>query len=91
MKIIKMPAAEKHKPTDVLRAVCEVAVNGTVLSEMRHRLRIMDAIDASNGTMTLEDADHEFLVRLLGEFKFAVAHPDILAACDAVLKAGTPD
>ena len=48
----------------VLREVVRRPLNaqaGIQISEMRQSLRVLDAIDASNGTLELEDADFAHL------------------------------
>lgn len=85
MKAITLQSeGRKFKPGDILRSVCETAPEGVQIGEMRQRLRILDALDKANGQLTLEDADHALLRSLLGKFRFAVAHADIVAAIDAV-------
>jgi len=45
---------------------------GATIDEMRRSIRVLDALDAANGTLELEDADYELLKRKVEGLPWAV-------------------
>lgn len=77
---------------EVIQLVADHAgERGVTALEMRKRCRILAALDAADAHgLRLEDADHEFLKQLVNDFRFAVAHPNLLRIIDDVNEAGPP-
>ncbi len=90
MKSIALPAATEHQPRAIIKAVAETPSRDggqqvpITIGEMRQRIRILDALDKSTDTLTLEDADYDRLVALFDVFPFGMAHRDIVALADAI-------
>lgn len=73
---------------DVIRAVANQpgSGGGVSVTDLRKRVRLLDAVDAAeNGFVRLEDADHEFLARLVNNFQFGLASRELLAVVDGIL------
>jgi hypothetical protein len=60
---------------------------GIQIEEMRKSIRLLDAIDAANGTLELEDADHQFLKQKLDNMGWNVADRRIVQLIDDVSNA----
>lgn len=90
MKYIPFHDSDKFKT----RAVIEAVAGGPrqqKVDEMRRRVRILDALEKATTTgMMIEDADHEHLVKIVKEFDFGIAHPELLRVIDDILGAGPP-
>lgn len=90
MKTISFPAATDHQPRVIIKTVVETPSHEgsqqvpISISEMRQRIRILDVLDKSTDTLTLEDADYDRLVALFDAFPFGMAHRDIVALADAI-------
>lgn len=90
MKYIPLRTGEKFNTKAVIGAVAGGPARQKV-DEMRRRVRILDALEKEPSThILLEDADHEHLVKLVNEFDFGVAHPDLLKIVDDILEAKAP-
>jgi len=67
---------------DYLRAIMQSPMNtqtGADIEEIRHSIRILDAIDnASGNQIEIEDADYAFLIRKINAAKFMFITPEIL-------------
>lgn len=86
------PTEERFEAITVLKAVVTTPVGGGVnIAEMRKRLRIEDALNATagNGMLMLEDEDHAALVAIIKGFPFGVVHRDIDRIVAAVEEADT--
>lgn len=57
---------------------------GIGIEEMRNSIRVLDALDASNGTLELEDADYELLKSKLLSMPWSVADRRILTLIEDV-------
>ena len=83
-----------EKPGDITvdyRAVLRDAVRrplnpqaGMQIDEMRRSIRVLDALDAANGTLELEDADWDHLKEKVQAMPWAVADRRIIDLVDAV-------
>ena len=72
---------------DVLAAVVKRPLNpreGIAISEMRQSLRVLDAIDASNGTLELEDADYSLLKEKINAMPWNLVDRRIIELVDDV-------
>ena len=72
---------------NVLKQVVSMPTNGLTLEGMRRGLKILDALDAADGTIELADAQWEFLCDCIRNFRWAVADQRFLALSDSVLNA----
>lgn len=87
MKSVALPDFATFKTRDVIRQIIEAVPpqsGGIGLADMRHRLKLLDKLDAADETLWLEDAEHEALVRLLHGFPFGVVHPELARIADAI-------
>jgi hypothetical protein len=57
------------------------------VDNMRKRIKLMDKLDAANGSWHLEDAEHEFFAATIKTFPFGVANRDLLSIIDNALGA----
>ena len=72
---------------DVLTEVIRRPLNprdGVNISEMRQSLRVLDALEASNGTLELEDADYQHLKDKLEAMQWNVVDRRILQLVEDV-------
>lgn len=75
----------------IIDAVVSQAANGARLDEIRRRVRIIEALEKADGdTLHLEDADHSLLVKLINEFSFAIARPELVTILDEIIDAKAP-
>jgi hypothetical protein len=63
---------------------------GADIDEIRHSLRVIDALDKADGFVELEDADYEFMVKKVRAARFPVAVPELLQFLDDVTAHSTP-
>ena len=66
---------------DYLRAIMQSPMNpqaGADIEEIRHSIRILDAIDNATDRIEIEDADYAFLVRKINAAKFMFITNEIL-------------
>lgn len=94
MKIIPLIDGQNFKTRAVIEAVISAAgERGVTPGEMRKRMRVFSALEALTDdavTMTLEDGDHDMLVRLIEEFRFAVCKPELVKIIDSITHAMAP-
>jgi hypothetical protein len=72
---------------DVLREVCRRPLDpqkGASIEEMRQSIRVLDALDAANGTLELEDADFAHLKEKLERMPWNVVDKRIVTLIDDV-------
>lgn len=86
MKRISLPETKSIKAIDTLKAVVSMPQErGVNLTDMRQRLRVVRALEKSDGVaLLLEDADYALLSQALRAFSFGVVSDDIIATADAV-------
>ena len=52
--------------------------------DITHRMRINDVVKKANGTIDLEDADYEYLKKLVESMRWNFVHKDILQFKDDI-------
>lgn len=88
MKRIVLRAGGEHGSLSVLRLVAGHSPQRAItIEEIRRRVRILDALDAADAELLLEDADAEVLVRALEGFPWNMASRELLEIIDDVLTA----
>ncbi len=88
MKVIPLQDKGPYKAKEVFTTVLAGHPNGAMdVDNMRKRIKLMDKLDAANGSWHLEDAEHEFFVTAVKNFPFAIANRDLLSIIDGVLGA----
>lgn len=99
MKVIKVRQPENDKGSigtiSIIREAASVAVNGMNITQMRSRIRILDAIEEAknNKELFLEDADYSTLSEAINSMQWVRADKFILSIIDDILnaKTHTPD
>ena len=61
--------------------------SGASIEEMRGAIRVLDALDNSEDTLELEDADYKWLVTRMASARFGIVHPAIVQFVDDVTSA----
>jgi hypothetical protein len=59
---------------------------GFDVTEMRNRIKILDALDKANGTVKIEDAATETLKACVNSMKWAFMHKDVVSFIEEVEK-----
>jgi hypothetical protein len=75
---------------EVLREVIRRPLNpqqGATIEEIRQSVRVLDALDAANGTLELEDADYEHLKQKTLAMPWNVIDRRLVQLVDEVLSA----
>lgn len=91
MKLIPLRTDGKFPTIAILDQAVSVAPNGINPTQMRSRIRILDAIDnAKNDTLLLEDADYSTLVDAVNGMPWAIADRSLLQIIDDVVNAVAP-
>lgn len=62
---------------------------GFTVDEMRKRLKIAERLDTANARIELEDAEFDKLRELIGQYRWGLMHPDVIAFVDAIEGAKT--
>lgn len=84
-RTIKLIEGEMFSSKRVLVEVLSLPPQGCNIADMRKRMRVMDAIEATQGDeVTLEDADYELLKSVFHANQFRLAHKDLLAIADTL-------
>lgn len=87
MKYLRLKSDEAGgQPTSALVTYCigQVPPGGFTPTEMRSRIRVLDALEAADEWLALEDADATVLKNCVNASKWQVIHVGILAFTDAV-------
>src|SRR5260370_170606 len=82
LKTVPLRESPSLKTVEIIKAVLERPTQGAVVSELRARCRVLDALDRVPPDATelyLEDADHDTLVRAVNTFVFGLASKELLA------------
>lgn len=87
MKTFELKQSEK----ELLKAICEQAPDGITISDVRRAIKLMDKIDASENEVSLEDADHQYLLVKFDGMKFIKADRSVLDLYDRLKDAKEPD
>lgn len=94
MKLIALRNDDPFPTRKIMEAVVsQGGAHGIKLDEQRRRCRILDALEkvpAEAESLTLEDADHALLSKLLADFPFGLAHPKLLRVIDEMIDAKEP-
>lgn len=91
MKFVPFRDSGSLKTYEIVNAVVTQAQQGVTVDEIRRRCRIIDAVErAAEDGVLLEDADHDLLRKLVSEFRFGMARPDLLQIIDDILQAQAP-
>lgn len=70
----------------LLKQVCETSMQGMNLTQMRSRIRVLDALDAAgDGDILLEDADFTVVTEAINAMPWGLADRNLLAIIDGVL------
>jgi hypothetical protein len=87
LKTLEAPNSPTISYADVLVEVVRRPLNpqqGIQIDEMRKSIRLLDALDAANGTLELEDADYQFLKQKLDNMGWNIADRRIVQLIDDV-------
>lgn len=90
MKAIPMKTVGDLSYRDVLREVTRRPLDpqrGADIAEMRQSIRLLDAIEAADGTLELEDADYDHLKTKLEHMQWNVIDKRIVQLTDDVMNA----
>lgn len=90
LKTLDAPDGPPIDYAQVLREVVKRPLNpqaGIQIAEMRQSLRVLDAIDASNGTLELEDSDYAHLREKILAMPWNLVDRRILELVDDVTNA----
>jgi hypothetical protein len=92
MKAIEQKKLGEFETAKLMKQVCETSINGMNLTQMRSRIRVLDAIDAAGDkAIMLEDSDYSTLTEAINGMPWALASRDLLAVIDGILNASKPD
>lgn len=86
----RYPGAPDIEYATVLREVVRRPLDpqkGVQIAEMKQSLRVLDAIDAANGTLDLEDADYDHLKTKLDAMNWNVVDARIIQLVEDVSNA----
>lgn len=83
--------ALKQSDKELLKAICEQAPDGITISDVRRAIKLMDKIDASESEVSLEDADHQYLLAKFDGMKFIKADRNVLDLYDRLKDAKEPE
>ena len=81
-KTIKFHDGETFSSKRTLVEVLSLPPQGCNINDMRKRMKVMDAIEAADGEVVLEDADFDLLKGCFNSFPFRLVHKDIVAIGD---------
>jgi hypothetical protein len=89
MKIIPVRTIEgsPFSTLTILKEAAGAAPSGMNVTQMRSRIRILDAIDKATDTIAIEDADHTTLTEAINGMPWVRADRNILQIIDDVLTA----
>lgn len=91
LKIIGDKKSGIFNYSELIRAIVQSPTNpqqGLTVEDVRKAVRVLDALDKSKGKLELEDADYEILKTKLENFKFGIAHKNLLTFIDDILAVG---
>lgn len=72
----------------LINQVCGTSIQGMNLTQMRIRIRILDALDAAgDGDILLEDSDFTVMTEAINAMPWALADRNLLAVIDGILNA----
>jgi hypothetical protein len=83
MKTFELKQGDK----DLLKVICEQSPEGVTIADVRRAIKLIDAIDAADNVLSLEDADHLYLRVKFEGMKFVKADRGILDLFDRIATA----
>ncbi len=98
MKLVKLFSFEAGdsvpgglKSAELIKGSLKFSEGGVDLEELRKRVRILDALDATkDSNLLLEDADHAKLVEVVKAQKWRIASAELLQVLEAITEAKEP-
>jgi len=89
MRTIDQKSDGEFSVAMLVKETAGMAPNGMTLTQMRSRIRIIDAVEAAGETkpISLEDADFSTLVDAINSMSWRVADKKLLGIIDAILTA----
>lgn len=85
MKTFAIQKRSQFDDKKIIKDVCSMhQERGINIDRMRLMMKVLDKVEAANGTVRLEDTEHAALLDQFNSFPFAVAHRDILELHDAI-------
>lgn len=89
MKRVPLRTLGEFKAHEIFTNAIQTAPEGMKIPEMRLRERVFKALEKASDadTVTLEDADHQTLVKALEAQPWAIYHPNLMAILDDVINA----
>lgn len=92
MRAITLHTFADVNSAEVIKAVISRPAQGATIDAISLGCRVLDAIDRNAGatTLSLEDADHAYLVGVLKEFRFGMVSRDLLTIVNSILNAPVP-
>lgn len=83
LEIINPQTNEKITTAQLLSTVAgSQAAEGMTIAQMRERLAIVDILEASNGTIELDQPQFELLSKIYANHQFGMLHRDLVAVAD---------
>lgn len=72
----------------LIKQVCETSMQGMNITQMRSRIRVLDAVEAAGESdILLEDADFSVMTEAINAMQWALADRNLLAVIDGILNA----
>lgn len=91
MKSIEQKTLGEFSTAKLIKQVCETSINGMNLTQMRSRIRVLDALDAAGDKpIELEDSDFNTVTEAINGMPWALANRDLLAVIDGILNSKKP-
>jgi hypothetical protein len=85
VKTLELKKRSQFEDKKVIKDVCSLhQERGINIDRMRLMMKILDKVEAANGSVSLEDTEHAALLDQFNGFPFAVAHKDIVELHDAI-------
>jgi hypothetical protein len=85
MKTIKLIKGEAFNSRQMFTEILSLPAQGCSIADMRRRIKILDAIEGSQGDeLRIEDADFELLKSIFNGTQFRIAHKNVLAIADTL-------
>ena len=91
LKILGNEKSGKFNYSELIRAIIQSPTNpqqGLTVEDVRKAVRVLDALDIAKDKLELEDADYEVLKTKVENFKFGIAHKNIVTFIDDILAVG---
>ena len=84
-----MPLDYKQQLTAILQSP-EDPQRGAEIAEIRKSMRVLDALDRSGTTLTLEDADYEYMKHRILSARYLIVNQAIMDFIEDVTNAPAP-